>query len=249
MISTFGCNNGLILAGRARLLRHGARRPVLPRAGELNAARGARPGGWCSKASGRRSWCCRAPSTPATGHVRQSVQQPARLRHLGGADLLHPDDRRRVPAACDAARRRAALQGVRLSGRARALHRRGGDHPRGAVHLPDGDDVARPHHRAARRAGVSLLADGARPTSAPCRRDESGHVPRSAARRRSFPLLLLGVVVANPDIGAQQRPAGFLPDERVLLDAHNCYPVPGTAGPTGSIAHSRPGCRSQSSRT
>ena len=37
LISTFGCNNGLILVGRARLLRDGARRLFFRRAGTLNA--------------------------------------------------------------------------------------------------------------------------------------------------------------------------------------------------------------------
>ena len=47
---------------RARLLRDGARRPVLParRAAERRAR--CRRGGWCCRASGRRSWCCRAPT-------------------------------------------------------------------------------------------------------------------------------------------------------------------------------------------
>ena len=44
MISTFGCLNGMILAGRARLLRHGARRSVLP------------PGGAPGPEYGTRRW-------------------------------------------------------------------------------------------------------------------------------------------------------------------------------------------------
>ena len=61
MISTFGCNNGLILAG-ARAYYAMARDGLFFRAaGQLNARR-CRRGDWCCRASGRRSSSCRAPT-------------------------------------------------------------------------------------------------------------------------------------------------------------------------------------------
>ena len=63
MISTFGCNNGLILAG-ARAYYAMARDGLFFRAaGGLNAREGAGVGRWCCRACGRRSSCCRAPTT------------------------------------------------------------------------------------------------------------------------------------------------------------------------------------------
>ena len=69
-------------------------------AGELN---GAKVPAWGLVLQGVWAAVLVLPRTynPATRHVRQPVRQPARLRDLGGADLLHPDDRRRVPAARD----------------------------------------------------------------------------------------------------------------------------------------------------
>ncbi len=105
MISTFGCNNGLILAG-ARAYYAMARDGLFFRsAGELN---GAKVPAWALVLQGVWAAFLVLPRTydPATRRVRQSLQQPARLRDLRRADLLHPDDRRRLPAAADAARRR-----------------------------------------------------------------------------------------------------------------------------------------------
>ena len=66
-ISTFGCNNGLILAG-ARAYYAMARDGLFFRsAGELNARESAGLGAGCCRASGRRFWCCRAPTIPSTG--------------------------------------------------------------------------------------------------------------------------------------------------------------------------------------
>ncbi len=66
MISTFGCTNGLILAG-ARAYYAMARDGLFFRsAGELNARKGAGVGAVASGRSGRRSWCCRGPTIPAT---------------------------------------------------------------------------------------------------------------------------------------------------------------------------------------
>ena len=123
MVSTFGCINGLILAG-ARAYYAMARDGVFFRqAGTLNAAK---VPAWALVLQGVWAAFLVLPRTfdPATGTLRQSVRQPARLRHLGGADLLHPDDRRHLPPARDAARRRAAVSRRRLPRRAGALHRR-----------------------------------------------------------------------------------------------------------------------------
>ena len=115
MISTFGCNNGLILAG-ARAYYAMARDGLFFRAsGRLNAAKVPALGPACLQGVWAAFLVLPRTYDPATQHVRQSLQQPARLRDLGGADLLHPDDRRRLPPARDAARRRAAVPRVRLS--------------------------------------------------------------------------------------------------------------------------------------
>ena len=59
MVSTFGCNNGLILAG-ARVYYAMARDGLFfKRAGKLNAA-ACRPPGWCCNASGPACWSCPA---------------------------------------------------------------------------------------------------------------------------------------------------------------------------------------------
>ena len=96
MVSTFGCNNGLILAG-ARAYYAMARDGLFFRAaGELNTREGA---GLGARPAGRLGGAARAAAHVRRRHarVRESLQQPARLRHLGRADLLHPDDRRRLP--------------------------------------------------------------------------------------------------------------------------------------------------------
>ena len=127
MISTFGCNNGLILAGARAYY-------AMARDGLFFRSRGrveqeSRPGVG-SVIQGIWAGVLVLPrtvKTDAAGNVdrlRQSLRQPARLRHLGRAHLLHPHDRRHLRAAPEATRRRAPLQSIRLSDRARALHRR-----------------------------------------------------------------------------------------------------------------------------
>ena len=94
---------------RARLLRDGARRAVLPRAGR--AERRAKVPAWGLVLQGIWAVVLVLPRTynPATGTLRQSLRQPARLRDLRGADLLHPDDRRSLPSAAHAPDAAAAL--------------------------------------------------------------------------------------------------------------------------------------------
>ena len=98
MISTFGCTNGLILAGARAYYAMARDRLFFRSAGELNAAK---VPAWALVLQGVWAIFLVLPRTydPATQSLRQSLQQPARLRHLGGADLLHPDDRRHLPPA------------------------------------------------------------------------------------------------------------------------------------------------------
>ena len=118
MISTFGCTNGLILAG-ARAYYAMARDGLFFRA--VWTAEPGEGAGLGAGAAGALGDVSRAAADLRSGHarVRQSVQQPARLHHLRGADLLHPDDRRHLPAAPDAAGRRSAVSRRRLSRRSR----------------------------------------------------------------------------------------------------------------------------------
>ena len=98
MISTFGCNNGLILAG-ARAYYAMARDGLFFRSsGRLNDAK---VPAWGLVLQGALGGVPRAAAHLQSGdaRLRQSVQQPARLRDFGRADLLHPHDRRHLPAA------------------------------------------------------------------------------------------------------------------------------------------------------
>ena len=118
MVSTFGCTNGLILAG-ARAYYAMARDGLFFRkSGQLNDAK---VPAWGAAVPGAVGDLPGAAAHLRSGDegLRQSLQQSARVRDLGGADLLHPDHRRHFPAAADAAGRRAAVSRVRLSGRSR----------------------------------------------------------------------------------------------------------------------------------
>ena len=100
MISTFGCNNGLILAG-ARVYYAMAKDGLFFKTtGELEqrSVPGLRPG--ASSASGL--------GCSAFG----DVQRPAGLRHLRRPDLLRPDRRRHLRPPEEAPRRGAPLQGL-----------------------------------------------------------------------------------------------------------------------------------------
>ena len=96
---------------------------------------------------------------PATGAYGNLYSNLLDYVDLGGADLLHPDHRRRVPAA-----RRVptptAVPRVRLPV-VPALYIVGArDDPARAVRVSSVDDLAGAGDRAARRAGVPLLVDG-----------------------------------------------------------------------------------------
>src|SRR6266403_5244455 len=90
--------------------------------------------------------------------LRQSLRQPARLRHFGRAHLLHSDHSRHFPAPPETPRRRATLQSIRLPNRAGARYRRRVRHCHCAVHVSDDNDVARSHHRVDRCADLFSLA-------------------------------------------------------------------------------------------
>ena len=153
MVSTFGCTNGLILAG-ARAYYAMARDGLFFRAsGQLNEAKVPAWGLVLPGAMGDLSGAAEN-LRPGDQGLRQSLQQSARLRDLCRADFLHPDHRRDLPSAAHASGRGAALSRVRLSGDSGALHRRRRGDPAGALRLSTGDDVARTGHRVAGRAGL-----------------------------------------------------------------------------------------------
>ena len=95
MISTFGCNNGLILAGpRAyyAMAKDGLFFQVVGRAEQVSRA--------CVGLVIQGIWSAfyvlpRTVTQRRRQTLRQSLRRPADLRHLGRADLLHSDDRRR----------------------------------------------------------------------------------------------------------------------------------------------------------
>ena len=103
MISTFGCTNGLVLAGARAYYAMAKDGLFFARAGELNRAR---VPGWSLAVQGIWAVGAGAAADVQSGHrpVREPVQQPARLRDFRGADFLHFDDRGGVPAAHHAAR-------------------------------------------------------------------------------------------------------------------------------------------------
>src|SRR6188508_1545959 len=89
--------------------------------------------------------------------LRKPVWRLADVRDLGGVDLLHPDDRRAVPAARDDAGYRAPVSRVRLPDCAGALYRRRGCRPARALHLPDSHDLARTRDHPRGRSVLSVL--------------------------------------------------------------------------------------------
>ena len=176
MISTFGCNNGLILAG-ARAYYAMARDGLFFKpAGRLNAAK---VPAWGLLLQGIWAAFLVLPRTfdPQTGkygnlysNLLDYVISAALIFYaltIAGIFRLRQH----------AARRRAPLQGVGLPGGAGPLHPRRGDAPRRALRLPHLDHLARADHRAARRAGVLRLekkgvGDGEGPCAPRCTREQ-----------------------------------------------------------------------------
>jgi hypothetical protein len=155
MVSTFGCANGLILAG-ARVFPQYRPAECEPRAGDgPHAARrmGGSPGA-VADAPGGLVHGLRALWKP--------LQCAARLRRFCSADFLCVNDRRSVCLAAQAPPCGAAVPRVGVSRRARALHRHGRcDHAdldlvSNAGHLAGAGD------RPARRARVSVVVPACR---------------------------------------------------------------------------------------
>ena len=110
MVSTFGCNNGLILAGARAYYAMARDGLFFRRVGELNKNHVPGVGPHHSRHLGRRprSAAHRQDRRGRQRHrLRQSLRQPARLRHFGRAHLLHSDDHRHLRAAPETTRRRA----------------------------------------------------------------------------------------------------------------------------------------------
>src|SRR5207302_977259 len=100
IISTFGCNNGLILAG-SRRLRHGQRCALLSRDGEAQFARSPRHR---TRLPRRLDYRVVAASHAQTGrHVRQPLQRSSKLCGLRRFDFLCADHRRHLRLAEESA--------------------------------------------------------------------------------------------------------------------------------------------------
>jgi amino acid transporter len=110
LVSTFGCINGLILAG-ARVYYAMARDNLFfKRAGTALEARRA------------RHVAHHTGNLDGLPHADGFVRTAARLRDLRGAVVLRPHDTGAVPVARNKARHAATVSRVWLSGRSRALH-------------------------------------------------------------------------------------------------------------------------------
>src|SRR5204862_924283 len=88
--------------------------------------------------------------------IREPVWESTRLRHLGRADLLHPDHCGGLPAAPQDAQRRAQLSRPRISSHAGALHPRRCAGAGDSVCLPPGDHMAGTHHRSGWWSGIRM---------------------------------------------------------------------------------------------
>ncbi len=156
MISTFGCNNGLILAGARAYYAMGRDGVFFKKAGTLNEHK---VPAWGLLLQGIWAAVLILPRTYNTttssygnlyGDLLTYVISAALIFYIltiAGLFRLRTDD----------ARRRAALSGLRLSDRARALHPRSGRGTGRALHLSDGHDLAGADHHSRRRAGVFVL--------------------------------------------------------------------------------------------
>ena len=212
MISTFGCNNGLILAG-ARAYYAMARDGLFFRAaGELNAREGAGVGRWCCRACGRRSSCCRGPTIrrrSTYGNLYSNLLDYVISAALIFYILTIAGVFRLRQTRPDAERPYRAfgypvVPALYIVGAATIL--------RGAVRLSAGDDVARAGHRAAGRAGVfRVAARRDRATSRPTRLDRRASRPRSA-RLANHGRGRLGDAVARQRVDAATHSAASASD-------------------------------------
>ena len=143
---------------RARLLRDGARRALLPPVGELNAGEGAGRGASCFRACGRCCWCCRGPTTrqPAATAICTATCSTTSISAALIFYILTIAGVFRLRAHRPDCR--TSLPGLRLSRGASSVHRRRGDAAARALRVSPVDDLAGPRDRAARRAGVFRVA-------------------------------------------------------------------------------------------
>ena len=161
MISTFGCNNGLILAG-ARAYYAMARDGLFFRAvGTAEPREGAGVGAGAPGALGGVSRCCRAPTIRrrgAYGNLYSNLLDYVISAALIFYILTIAGIFRLRQTRPDADRPYRAFGYPVDPG---AVHRRRRGHPVGVVRLPAGDDLAGTDDRAAGRAGVFRVAAAA----------------------------------------------------------------------------------------
>ena len=160
MISTFGCNNGIILSG-ARLLCHRARRPLFQGSGatQFQTCSGAglgysrRLGGALGLAESRQS-----RRRDRENNVWESLHKFTHLRYFRRLDLLYPDDPRHLSSSNHSTGGRATVSRLGLSDSPGDLHSRGLNDPGRALHVSRFDELAGPGHRGIGLAGLLHLA-------------------------------------------------------------------------------------------
>ena len=157
MISTFGCNNGLILAGARAYYAMARDGLFFKSAGGLNRAR---VPAWALVLQGVWAAILVLPRTYDAAARTYGNLYSNLLDYVISAALifyiLTIAGVFRLQA--HAAGRRAPVPRGRLSPRPRALYRGSGHHPGHAVRLPDGHDVAGAGHRAAGAARLFRVA-------------------------------------------------------------------------------------------
>jgi len=159
IVSTFGCNNGLILAG-ARVSYAMARDGLFFRStGRLNkkgvpGTALVYQGIWIAVLIFAAHATC---GRGRHGHVWQSLQRPARLRGFFRLDLLRAYDCGNFCPAREAARRRTSVPRVRVSHRSFALYRVGAGNHVCSPALQDADRLAGTGDRASGRSGLPVV--------------------------------------------------------------------------------------------
>ena len=169
MISTFGCINGLILAGARASYAMARDKLFFRRAHSLNAAR---VPAWALVLQGVWSAFLVLPRTYDVENRSYGNLYSNLLDYVISAalDFLHPDGRRHFPAARDASPCGAPLPRLRLSRDPGAIHSGRGGRAGDSVYLQAFQHVARIGHRADRRAGVLAIPPGPLNYAAPSNR-------------------------------------------------------------------------------
>jgi arsenical pump membrane protein len=145
--------------GRAGVLRDGAGWAVLPQSGDAEPIPRAGLGAGNAVPVVGDSGVA-ADLRRRERHVRQSVQQPARLPDLRGAAVLHSYGGGSVSFAQDAAGGSTALSCMGISVAAGGVHCRFGYDPGGALCLSYRNDLAWVVDNGKRRASLLLCCDG-----------------------------------------------------------------------------------------